>query len=65
MVQSIGVILISLTIYFKPNWIILDPIISMIFIIISLIFTYGPAQEIFCIFLNQVPKNISLEIFNQ
>lgn len=59
--QSSGVLLISLIIYFKSTWIFLDPVISFIFIIISLSFSFGPTKEILNTLLDSVPEDFNLD----
>ena len=48
-------LLISVIIYLRPTWVILDPLLSLLFIILSLIFTFSPALEIQNILMNSVP----------
>ena len=60
LVQSLGVIIISVTIHLEPSWIFLDPVISIIFIIISILFSIKPAIEIINILTDSVPEGIKV-----
>lgn len=56
-----GVIIISCIIYLRPKWIILDPIISYIFVYISLWFSFEPLKEIFDLLLDTIPKDFDVK----
>lgn len=61
LLQSSGVILISSIIYFHPNWIFLDPIISIIFTIISISFTIPISIEIFYLLIDATPSDLDIK----
>jgi zinc transporter 2 len=60
-IQSIGVVVAAIIIYFRPDLIIFDPICTFIFSIIVLITTYKVTKQCVLILMEAVPHNIKLE----
>ena len=58
-----GVIIISTIINIKKDWIFLDPVISIIFTFIILIFSYPTTKEIIELFMDSTPKGFDVEKF--
>ena len=65
MVQSIGVIIASLIIYFESDWVILDPIISIVFSIIAVGFSIPVTIQIMRLLLDATPDDLDLEQFKR
>jgi cobalt-zinc-cadmium efflux system protein len=55
-----GVVFSSLVIYLKPNWVLIDPIVSILFTIITIFFSFRIFKETILILLDSTPKNIDL-----
>ena len=56
MVQSIGVVIISAILFFRPEWKILDPLISMMFTLIAISFSFPVLKEIIKILMDATPE---------
>ncbi|XP_037814588.1 zinc transporter 2-like [Lucilia sericata] len=56
MIQSIGVFLAGLIIYFQPSWLIVDPILTFLFAIIVFIATLGILREALLVLMESTPS---------
>ncbi|TMW47775.1 hypothetical protein DOY81_007146 [Sarcophaga bullata] len=69
MVQSIGVFLAALVIYFKPEWAIADPICTFVFSIIVLFTTFAIIKDALLVLMEGTPSYLHytevLNIFQQ
>ena len=64
MVQSLGVVIFSTIIYFKQDWKFLDPIISIVFVVIATSFSIPVARSIILMLLDSTPENLDIERFS-
>jgi zinc transporter 2 len=65
-VQSIGVVIAAIIIYFKPDWHIVDPICTFIFTILCLFTTIPIFRDCVAVLMESTPKNIDVaECFNE
>lgn len=60
-VMSLGVLLSSLIIYFKPKFTVLDPIISIFFSIITFIVSYKIILRSILTLLDASPENVNID----
>jgi zinc transporter 2 len=60
-IQSIGVIIASLIIYFEPSWNIADPICTFIFAVLVLFATVPIFKDCVVILLESTPKDIDVK----
>jgi zinc transporter 2 len=65
MIQSLGVIMASTVIYFKNDWVIIDPLISVVFSIIALSFSIPVTIQIIRLLLDTTPKELDMEKFQK
>ncbi len=65
LVQSIGVLIIAVIIYFKRDWKFLDPILSILFVIIATTFSIPVAKDIIKIMLDASPVELDMEKFTK
>lgn len=63
LVQSIGVVIFSIIIFFRNDWKFLDPVISIIFVIIAASFSVPVAKSIITIMLDATPADMDIERF--
>ena len=63
LVASIGVLLGAIIIYLKPEWCILDPILSILFSTIALSLTFPVMHQILSSMLDVTPENFDIERF--
>jgi len=59
--QSAGVFVAALVIYFKPEWVIVDPIMTFIFSIFVLITTFAIIKDAILVLMEALPKGIDFE----
>ncbi|XP_019867422.1 zinc transporter 2-like [Aethina tumida] len=59
--QSFGVFVAALVIYFKPDWMIIDPICTFIFSVLVLITTYNIIKDALLVLMEALPKGIEFE----
>jgi solute carrier family 30 (zinc transporter), member 2 len=65
-VQSIGVVIASIIVYFKPEWRIADPICTFIFTILCMLTTIPIFRDCCYVLMESTPKNIDvIECFNE
>ncbi|XP_026275450.1 zinc transporter 2 isoform X2 [Frankliniella occidentalis] len=57
-IQSIGVLIAALIIYFKPNWIIVDPICTFIFSGLVLITTIAIIRDTIVVLMEGIPRDV-------
>lgn len=65
MVQSVGVVLASTILFFRPKWVIIDPLISVSFMIIAFTFSIPVVKDIIRVLLDATPENLDLEDFER
>eukprot|EP00794_Sanderia_malayensis_P012305 gene12305-13574_t len=58
LVQSVGVFVAALLIYFKPTWVIADPISTFLFSILVLITTITILRDILTVLMEGTPKGL-------
>lgn len=63
LVQSIGVVIFSIIIFIRRDWKFLDPIISIIFVIIATSFSIPVAKSIITMMLDTTPEDLDVESF--
>ena len=63
LLQSIGVVIFAVIIFFRQDWKFLDPIISIIFVIIAASFSIPVAKGIITIMLDATPDGLDIERF--
>lgn len=59
--QSLGVFIASLTIYFKPEWRIMDPICTFIFSVLVLITTFNIIKDVLLVLMEGSPRGVDLK----
>lgn len=65
-IQSIGVIIAAVIIYFKPEWSIADPITTLLFSVLVLFTTIPIFKDCVNILLEGSPNDVSsVDIFNE
>lgn len=65
-VQSIGVVIAAIIIYFKPEWHLADPICTFIFTLLCLFTTIPIFRDCMYVLMESTPKNIDVaECFNE
>jgi len=63
-VQSIGVVIVAIIIYFKPAWHIADPIVTILFTILVLFTTIPIFKDCIIILMEAPPKAMNVnEVF--
>ena len=65
LIQSIGVLIAAIIIYFKPTWVILDPICTIVFSIIVIFTTTNVITDCIKTIMNVTPKNLNLDLFQK
>jgi len=60
LIQSIGVIIAGLIIYYFPDYIILDPILTFMFSIIVFTTTINISKDCYKILMEQTPEDIDV-----
>lgn len=65
LVASLGVLIVAIIIYLRPEWCILDPIISIMFATIALAFTIPVTKNILSSMMDMTPPHFELEEFQQ
>ena len=60
LIQSIGVIIAGLIIYYFPSYIILDPILTFMFSIIVFTTTINISKDCYKILMEQTPEDIDV-----
>lgn len=59
LLQSLGVLLASLVIYFKPSYVIVDPICTFLFSAIVLVTTLNIIRDVVNVLMEGIPHNVS------
>lgn len=60
-IQSVGVVIASLLIYYNPKWIIADPICTFVFSIIVFITTINVTKKCIVILMEATPEKYKIE----
>ena len=60
-IQSVGVVIASFIIYFRPDLTIFDPICTFIFSVIVLITTYNITKQCISILMEAAPDNLDVD----
>lgn len=60
-VQSIGVVIAAIMIYWKPTWVIIDPICTFIFTILVLFTTIPIFKDCVTVLMEATPEDINVE----
>lgn len=60
-IQSFGVFVAALVIYFKAEWVIIDPICTFIFSILVLFTTFAIMKDALMVLMEALPKGIDFE----
>ncbi|XP_029039598.2 zinc transporter 2-like isoform X1 [Osmia bicornis bicornis] len=55
-IQSVGVLIAALVIYFKPNWNIVDPICTFLFSILVMLTTVAIIKDVMNVLMEGIPK---------
>ncbi|XP_076261737.1 solute carrier family 30 member 3 isoform X2 [Rhynchophorus ferrugineus] len=59
--QSFGVLMAAIAIYFKPEWVMVDPIMTFIFSVFVLITTFAIIKDTLLVLMEALPKGIDFE----
>ncbi|XP_019753559.1 zinc transporter 2 isoform X3 [Dendroctonus ponderosae] len=59
--QSFGVLVAAIVIYFKPQWVIVDPIMTFVFSIFVMITTFAIIKDALLVLMEALPKGIDFE----
>lgn len=59
-VQSIGVVIAAIIIFFKPEWEIADPICTIIFTVLCIFTTVPIFRDIFSVLMEATPKGVDV-----
>lgn len=65
LLQSVGVIIASLIIYFNPTWLIVDPLISILFVILAFSFSIPVMKTVLNLLLDTTPKDLDILAFRK
>jgi zinc transporter 2 len=65
MIQSVGVVIFSIIIYFNHDYKFLDPIISIIFSIIALSLSFPVTKSIIHVLMEKAPENLNISKFKK
>ncbi|KOX67852.1 Zinc transporter 2, partial [Melipona quadrifasciata] len=57
-IQSIGVFVAALVIYFKPNWSIVDPICTFLFSLLVILTTIAIIKDVMNVLMEGIPKGL-------
>ncbi|KAK1126572.1 hypothetical protein K0M31_004205 [Melipona bicolor] len=57
-IQSIGVFVAALVIYFKPNWSIVDPICTFLFSLLVILTTVAIIKDVMNVLMEGIPKGL-------
>ena len=60
--QSVGVIIAAIVIYFNPTWTFIDPLCTLVFAIIVIMTTMDLAKETLNILMEGTPPNVDLDV---
>ncbi len=63
LVQSLGVVAAAAIIFYKPDWHIIDPLISVVFAVIAISFSIPPLRDIVGLIMDTVPKKLDVDEF--
>ena len=61
LIQSIGVLIASIILYFFPDWVCIDPICTLVFSVIVMFTTIPVAKECFLILSESIPKHFDVK----
>ncbi|XP_038893887.1 metal tolerance protein B [Benincasa hispida] len=62
MIQSIGVMIAGVILWFKPDWIVVDLICTLVFSVLSLATTFSMLRHTAGILMEGTPKEVNIEI---
>jgi len=65
LVQSVGVAVAGALIWWKPHWVVLDPICTFLFSILVVLTTKNITRDIFDVLMERVPRHINMEELGQ
>lgn len=65
LLQSIGVMIGAFVIVLKPSWELIDPLLSILFTIISFAVSIPVTLDIFKLLTDQTPEDLDIEKFNR
>ena len=65
LLQSVGVIIAAIVIYYKPEWKIIDPICTYLFSLIVMLTTYNVFIECFQILMEGTPTDIRVDYIRE
>ncbi len=60
-IQSVGVVIASFIIYFRPDLTIFDPVCTFIFSVIVLITTFNITKQCISILMEAAPENVDID----
>lgn len=63
LLQSLGVVIFAIIIYLKPLWKFLDPVISIVFVVIASSFSIPVAKGIIRMMLDSTPRDLDIDRF--
>lgn len=63
LLQSVGVFVVAVIIYFRRDWAFLDPVLSISFSVIALSFSFPVGKDIIANMLDSTPPGLDLEHF--
>ncbi|PSN42407.1 Zinc transporter 2 [Blattella germanica] len=64
-IQSFGVFVAALIIYFKPSWVLVDPICTFLFSVLVLITTFAILKDAMLVLMEGLPKGMDfLQVMN-
>jgi zinc transporter 2 len=61
LVQSAGVVLGALVLNFCPTWEVIDPVLSILFAIIAILFSVPPIKDICNLILDSAPEDVDMD----
>lgn len=65
LVQSVGVVIAAIIIICIPSWVIVDPLLSIMFIIITVYVTIPVTIDIVQLLMDSTPKNLDIQKFKE
>lgn len=63
LIQSIGVVIVSIILFFRPHWVILDPLLSISFSLIAISFSFPVLKDIIWVLMDSAPEEMNVEEF--
>ncbi|XP_066259110.1 proton-coupled zinc antiporter SLC30A2 isoform X1 [Euwallacea similis] len=59
--QSFGVLVAAIVIYFKPEWVLVDPIMTFVFSVFVMMTTFAILKDTLMVLMEALPKGINFE----